>query len=148
MTTDAGKWLEISSFRHFSSCMVGLASVSSNVSANDCHICWQRAIFLPATFQAGDEESLSKQTGRAKMALHKDSTHDPYLKGVTPRRCLIVRLLTLQRASEETFSYYSQKTRLTKVADSNLPAGSAMPSIWQRDKTRIWIAEKAVENMQ
>jgi len=65
MITDAGKWLEISTFRHLSSLMTGWVSAPSNNSANDCRICWQRAIFLPATFQAGDDQSLSKVAGMA-----------------------------------------------------------------------------------
>ncbi len=60
MITDAGKWLEISTFRHLSCLVTGLFSVLSNVSANNCRLCWQRAVFLPATFQAGDDQSLSK----------------------------------------------------------------------------------------
>ena len=38
--------------------------------------------------------------------------------------------------------------KVTKVADSNLSAGSAMPSTLRRDKTQIWITENALENMQ
>jgi hypothetical protein len=60
MITDAGKWLEISTSRHLSSLLTGWVSAPSNNSANDCRICWQRATFLPATFQAGDDQSLSK----------------------------------------------------------------------------------------
>ena len=60
MITDAGKWLEISTSRHLSSLMTGLFSVLSNVSANSCRFYWQQAIFLPATFQADDDQSLFK----------------------------------------------------------------------------------------
>lgn len=35
-----------------------------------------------------------------------------------------------------------------RVADSNLPADSAMPSTLRRDKAQIWITENALENMQ
>ena len=73
-------------FRHLSFISAGKVSAPSNDSANDCHICWQRAIFLPATFQAGDEESPSKQTVRAKMALHKGFTHLQGLQNGRHRR--------------------------------------------------------------
>lgn len=61
---------------------------------------------------------------------------------------LIVRLQTPQRVDKEKICNYSRKTQLTKVADSNLSAGSAMPSTLWRDKTQIWITENALENMQ
>jgi hypothetical protein len=60
MITDAGKWPEISDFRHLSCLVTGLFSVPSIVFANDCRLCWQRAVFLPASFQADDDQSLFK----------------------------------------------------------------------------------------
>ena len=39
----------ISTFRYLSSFVAGLLSASSNDSANDCRLCWQRANFLPDT---------------------------------------------------------------------------------------------------
>jgi len=71
MITDAGKWLEISTSRHLSSLMTGWVSAPSDDSANNCRFYWQQAIFLPATFKAGDEQSPSKvavmaETGSTK----------------------------------------------------------------------------------
>ena len=47
----------------------------SNVSANDCRLCWQRAVFLPVTFQADDAQALTKVVVMEETALHKDSEH-------------------------------------------------------------------------
>jgi hypothetical protein len=69
-------------------------------------------------------------------------------EGWTEYGALIVRLQTSQPVDKEIICNYSRKTQLTKVADSNLPAGSAMPSTLWRDKTQIWNTENALENMQ
>jgi len=69
-------------------------------------------------------------------------------EGCTESGSLIVRLQTPQRVDKEIICNYSRKTQLTKVADSNLSAGSAMPFNLWRDKTQIWITENSLENMQ
>mgnify|MGYP007070143899 FL=1 len=129
MTTAAGKRLEISTSRHLSLISAGLMSVPSNDSANVCHLCLLLAIFLPATFQADDEEAPSKQTVREKTALHKVSTHIQGLKNRRHHRCLIVGLLTPQRSSEGIHSKRSRKAQLTKAEDSDGPAFFAIPFI-------------------
>ena len=82
MITDAGKWLEISTSRHLSSLMTGWVSAPSNDSANNCRFYWQQAIFLPATFKTGDDQSLSKVAVMAEKALHNDSVHLQGMKDV------------------------------------------------------------------
>jgi len=84
MITDAGKWLEISTSRHLSSLMTGWVSAPSNDSANNCRFYWQQAIFLPATFKAGDDQSLSKvavMAGKGSTQ-HNDSVHLQGMKDV------------------------------------------------------------------
>ena len=120
MITDAGKWLEISTSRHLSSLMTGWVSAPSNDSANNCRFYWQQAIFLPATFKAGDDQSLSKvavMTGKGStQRLCASSRYE----GCTESGSQIVRLQTPQRVDKEKICNYSRKTQLTKVADSNL----------------------------
>ncbi len=141
-------WLEISTFRHLlSSAMAGFYAPSNN-SANDCRICWQQAIFLPATFKAGDDQSLSKLAVMAGKGSTQRLCASSRYEGCTESGSLIVRLQTPQRVDKEKICNYSRKTQLTKVVDSNLTAGSAMPSTLRRDKTQIWITENALENMQ
>ena len=128
--------------------MTGWVSAPSNDSANDCRFYWQQAIFLPATFQAGDDQSLSKVAVMAGKGYTQRLCASSRYEGCTESGSLIVRLQTPQRVDKEKICNYSRKTQLTKVADSNLPAGSAMPSTLRRDKTQIWITENALENMQ
>ena len=84
--------------------------------------------------QVGEYTPDSENTWRCKLPLQAES--------------LIVRLQTPQRVDKEKICNYSRKTQLTKVADSNLSAGSAMPSTLRRDKTQIWITENSLANMQ
>lgn len=137
MITDAGKWLEISTFRHLSSLMTGWVSAPSNDSANDCRFYWQQAIFLPATFQAGDDQSSSKVAVMAGKGSTQRLCASSRYEGCTESGSLIVRLQTPQRVDKEIICNYSRKTQLTKVADSNLSAAPAMSFILLRDKTRI-----------
>ena len=148
MITDAGKWLEISTSRHLSSLTTGWVSAPSNDSANDCRFYWQQAIFLPATFQAGDDQSSSKVAVMAGKGSTQRLCASSRYEGWTESGSLIVRLQTPQRVDKEIICNYSRKTQLTKVADSNLSAAPAMSFILLRDKTRIWISENALENMQ
>ena len=148
MIPDAGKWLEISTSRHLSPLLTGWVSAPSNNSANDCRICWQRATFLPATFQADDAQSPSKVAVMAGKGSTQRLCASSRYEGCTESGSLIVRLQTPQRVDKEMICNYSRKTQLTKVADSNLSAGSAMPSTLWMDKTQIWITENALENMQ
>ena len=128
--------------------MTGWVSAPSNDSANDCRLCWQRAVFLPATFQADDaqfpfETAIMVGNG-STQGFCVASRYEEW----TESRSLFVRLQTPQRVNKEIICNYSRKTQLTKVADSNLPADSAMPSTLRRDKAQIWITENALENMQ
>ena len=84
--------------------------------------------------QVGEYTPDSENTWRCKLPLQAES--------------LIVRLQTPQRVDKEMICNYSRKTQLTKVADSNLSAGSAMPFNLWRDKTQIWNTESVLENMQ
>ena len=137
MITDAGKWLEISTSRHLSSLTTGWVSAPSNDSANDCRFYWQQAIFLPATFQAGDDQSSSKVAVMAGKGSTQRLCASSRYEGWTESGSLIVRLQTPQRVDKEIICNYSRKTQLTKVADSNLSAAPAMSFILLRDKTRI-----------
>ena len=137
MITDAGKWLEISTSRHLSSLTTGWVSAPSNDSANDCRFYWQQAIFLPATFQAGDDQSSSKVAVMAGKGSTQRLCASSRYEGCTESGSLIVRLQTPQRVDKEIICNYSRKTQLTKVADSNLSAAPAMSFILLRDKTRI-----------
>ena len=137
MITDAGKWLEISTSRHLSSLMTGWVSAPSNDSANDCRFYWQQAIFLPATFQAGDDQSPSKVAVMAGKGSTQRLCASSRYEGCTESGSLIVRLQTPQRVDKEIICNYSRKTQLTKVADSNLSTAPAMSFILLRDKTRI-----------
>ena len=148
MTGDAGKWLEISTSRHLASLLTGWVSAPSNDSANDCRLCWQRAVILPATFQADDAQSLFKVAVMAGNGSTQRFCASSRYEGWTEYGALIVRLQTSQPVDKEIICNYLRKTQLTKVVGSNLPAGSAMPSTLWRDKTQIWITENALENMQ
>lgn len=148
MITDAGKWLEISTSRHLFNLPTDLFSMPSNVSANDCRLCWQRAVFLPAAFQADDAQALTKVVVMEGNGSTQGVWASSRYEGWTESESLIVRLQTPQRVDKEIICNYSRKTQLTKVADSNLSAAPAMSFILLRDKTRIWISENALENMQ
>ena len=128
--------------------MTGWVSAPSNDSANDYRFYWQQAISLPAIFQAGNDQSPSKVAVMAGKGSTQRLCASSRYEGCTESGSLIVRLQTPQRVDKEMICNYSRKTHLTKVADSNLPADSAMPSTLRRDKAQIWITENALENMQ
>ena len=134
--------------KHFPAWTVGWVSVPSNVSANDCRLCWQRAVFLPVAFQVDDAQALTKVVVMEGNGSTQGFWASSRYEGWTESGSLIVRLQTPQRVDKEIICNYSRKTQLTKVADSNLSAAPAMSFILLRDKTRIWISENALENMQ
>ena len=78
-----------------------------------------------------------KQMLWRKLALQKDSAPLSDLEDGYHPSCIIVRLLTLERANEEIPSKDSWKTQLTKVADLNISATPAVPFTLRRDKMLI-----------
>ena len=106
----------------------------SNVSANDCRLCWQRVVFLPVTFQTDDAQTLTKVVVMEGNGSTQGFWASSRYEGWTESGSLIVRLQTPQRVDKEIICNYSRKTQLTKVADSNLSAAPAMSFILLRDK--------------
>ena len=81
--------------------MTGWVSAPSNDSANDCRFYCQQAIFLPATFQAGDDQSPSKVAVMAGKGSTQRLCASSRYEGCTESGSLIVRLQTPQRVDKE-----------------------------------------------